>query len=147
MNQLTVSIIAMMLFFSCAGQRPDNIGVDNKRLAECPGKKNCVNSQSADENYFIEPFQYKGSKEAAFQKLKKSIASFEQFTKAEENEDYLRYECKSTVMGFVDDLEFYFSQDKLIHVRSASRLGYSDLGVNRKRVEKLRKLFYEDGKK
>ena len=145
MEKLTVLIVAMLMFSSCAGQRPDNIGIENNRLAECPNKKNCVNSQSADEIFFVEPFEYNGSKEAAFKKLKKSIESFEQFTKVEESEDYLRYECKSSVMGFVDDLEFYFPQDKVIHIRSASRLGYSDFGVNRKRVEKLRKLFYEDG--
>jgi len=58
-----------------------------------------------------------------------------------ENDTYLHVECKSAMMGFVDDVEFYFPQEKVIHVRSASRLGYSDLGVNRKRVEQLRELF------
>lgn len=58
-----------------------------------------------------------------------------------ESDNYLHIECKSAIIGFVDDLEFYFSKGKDIQVRSASRLGYSDFGVNRKRVEKLRELF------
>jgi uncharacterized protein (DUF1499 family) len=73
--------------------------------------------------------------------LKKAIESLERTTVIQESEDYLRMECKSAIMGFVDDVEFYFPDEKVIHVRSASRLGYSDLGVNRKRVERLRKLF------
>ena len=55
--------------------------------------------------------------------------------------DYLRAEFRSAIMGFVDDVEFYFPASPVIHLRSASRLGYSDLGVNRKRIESIRKLF------
>ena len=81
----------------------------------------------------------------AFVKLKKVIASLDNMTLVTENDQYLHFECKSAIMGFVDDLEFYFSDEtpgeKTIQVRSASRLGYSDFGVNRKRVEQLRKLF------
>ena len=47
-------------------------------------------------------------------------------------------------MGFVDDVEFLFPKEKIIHVRSASRIGYSDFGANRRRVEHLRELFTKD---
>lgn len=144
MKKWMILMVSMMMFFSCAGQRPTNIGIENNRLAACPDKKNCVNSQSTEQKFFIEPFKYTGSKEAAFKKLKNSIESLERFSMVEESENYLHYECTSAIMRFVDDLEFYFSEDKVIHVRSASRLGYSDFGVNRKRVEKLRKLFYSE---
>ena len=144
MKKMTVLIVLVMLFSSCAGQPPANLGIEKERLAECPDKKNCVSSQSVNKDFFIEPFVYKSSREAAFKKLKKSIESFERFKRVEESETYLRYECTSAVMGFVDDLEFHFPEDKIIHVRSASRVGYSDFGVNRKRVEDLRKLFYSE---
>lgn len=140
MKTLGVLIISMMLF-SCAGQRPENLGIHNDQLTGCPGKPNCVSSQDEDENHLLPVFRYQGEKEAAFKKLKKIITSLDGMTLITENDTYLHIECKSAVMGFVDDLEFYFPQKNVVQVRSASRLGYSDFGVNRKRVEKLRKLF------
>jgi len=140
MKTLGVLIIGMM-FFSCAGQRPENIGIHNDQLTGCPGKPNCVSSQEEDKNHFLQVFRYQGEKEAAFKRLKEIITSLDGMTFITENDTYLHIECKSAVMGFVDDLEFYFSKGKVIQVRSASRLGYSDFGVNRKRVEKLRELF------
>ena len=138
-------IIFCMLFFSCAGKPPENIGLHNEQLTDCPNSPNCVASQTKDADHSILPFEYKGEKKMAFIKLKKVIASLDGMTLVTENDQYLHFECKSAIMGFVDDLEFYFSDEtpgeKTIQVRSASRLGYSDFGVNRKRVEQLRKLF------
>jgi uncharacterized protein (DUF1499 family) len=141
MKLFCVLIIGSMMFFSCAGQRPENIGIHNDQLTGCPGKPNCVSSQDKDENHFLQVFRYQGEKEAIFKKLKEIITSWDGMTLITENDNYLHIECKSAMMGFVDDLEFYFSKEKVIQVRSASRLGYSDFGVNRKRVEKLRELF------
>ena len=57
----------------------------------------------------------------------------------EERADYLYAEFASRLLGFVDDVEFYFPpNERIIHVRSASRLGHSDFGVNRKRIEDIR---------
>jgi uncharacterized protein (DUF1499 family) len=96
------------------------------------------------EDHSISPFRYQGEKEAAFTGLKKVLLSFKRMTIVAENDNYLHVECKSSVMGFVDDLEFYFPKEKVIHLRSASRLGYSDFGVNQKRVEQLRERFAEE---
>lgn len=141
MKRFGASLIGCMMMVSCAGHRPANLGVQNSRLTDCPSKPNCVNSQAMDDDHAIAPFQYEGNKIAAFKRLKKVVESFERTTIIEEKENYLSVECRSAIMGFVDDVEFYFPEENVIHVRSASRLGYSDLGVNRKRVEKLRKLF------
>jgi len=137
-------LIFCMLFFSCAGKPPENIGLHKNQLTNCPKSPNCVASQAEDADHSIAPFEYKGEKKAAFTKLKKVIASLDGMTIVTENDQYLHIECKSAIMGFVDDLEFYFPDEKTIQVRSASRLGYSDFGVNRKRVEQLRKLFLMD---
>jgi uncharacterized protein (DUF1499 family) len=60
------------------------------------------------------------------------------------NDDYLYAECISSVFRFVDDLEFYFDDvEKIIHFRSSSRLGYYDLGVNRRRIEKIKAEFHD----
>ncbi|MCM2285149.1 MAG: DUF1499 domain-containing protein [Desulfobacula sp.] len=141
MKQIGVLIIGGLMIISCAGQRPENSGVQNGRLADCPSSPNCVSSQAADDGHGLPPLRYQGGKEAAFERLKKIIASIQGNTIVSETGHYLHIECKSKIMGFVDDLEFFFPDEPIIHVRSASRLGYSDFGVNRKRVEHLRELF------
>lgn len=141
MKQLGISVISCVIMMSCAGQRPINLGAHSGKLMDCPTSPNCVSSQAADKDHQIAPFRYEGAKEDAFARLKKVVASYERATIIEERADYLRAEFRSAIMGFVDDVEFYFPDEKVIHVRSASRLGYSDFGVNRKRVEKLQKLF------
>jgi uncharacterized protein (DUF1499 family) len=145
MRQIGILILGCMIFFSCAGKPPENIGLHNKQLTDCPTSPNCVSSQAEDIDHAIAPLEYKGEKKMAIIKLKKAIASLKGMTLVTQSRNYLHVECKSVFMGFVDDLEFYFSDDppgeKIIQVRSASRLGYSDFGVNRKRVEQLRQLF------
>jgi uncharacterized protein (DUF1499 family) len=141
MKKLGVSIIGCFMFFSCVGQRPENVGVHYGKLADCPGKPNCVSSQVSDKAHFVAPITYQEEKLAALMRLKRTIESIKNTTIVKETENYLRIECKSAMMGFVDDMEFYFPEEKVIHLRSASRIGYSDFGVNRKRAEKIRKLF------
>ena len=139
-------MIGCMMTISCAGTRPDDLGVSAGNLADCPGSPNCVNSQAPDEKHGVAPFTYEGSREDAFSRLKKAVSTLKRTEIVEERADYLRMEVTSALFRFVDDVEFYFPEEKVIHVRSASRIGYSDLGVNRKRVEKIRKLFNEHPK-
>lgn len=125
-----------------ASKRPDNLGVKDGKLTDCPNTPNCVNSQSENSQSKIAPLTYNSSREEAKAKLKQVIEEMERTTLVTESEDYLYAEFQSKLMGFVDDVEFYLDDaNKVIHVRSASRLGKSDLGVNRKRVETIRELF------
>ncbi|MBF2021711.1 MAG: DUF1499 domain-containing protein [Hydrococcus sp. C42_A2020_068] len=120
--------------FNFSGKRPTNLGVKDGKLAPCPGSPNCVNSQSQDPKSKIDPLP-----PVAIADLRKVIESMERTTIIEQTDNYLYAEFKSKLMGFVDDVEFYLdSNENVIHVRSASRLGQSDLGVNRKRVEEIR---------
>ena len=126
-----------MTFF--AGTRPTNIGVHSGQLTTCPNTPNCVNSQSQDAKNKIEPFTYNSSSEKAMTDLKTVIQSFKQSKIITATKNYLYAEFTIPIVGFVDDVEFYLDENKkLIHVRSASRLGESDLGVNRKRIETIR---------
>ncbi len=136
-------IIGCMMIMSCSGSRPDNLGISGDRLADCPKSPNCVSSQATGEKHAIPPFTYEGSKENAFSRLKNAVTALNRTQIVEERANYLRVECTSAILRFKDDLEFYFPEENIIHVRSASRLGYSDLGVNRKRVEKLRQMFHQ----
>ncbi|MBD2127536.1 DUF1499 domain-containing protein [Microcoleus sp. FACHB-1] len=123
-----------------AGTRPTNIGIQaSGQLAACPSSPNCVNSQSQDAVHKIEPLTFDSTPTQAMADLKKVIQNQERTTIITETENYLYAEFKSKLMGYVDDVEFLLdSSAKVIHVRSASRLGQSDLGVNRKRIETIR---------
>lgn len=134
--KLSLSGSAMTFF---TGTRPNNIGVHSGQLTSCPNTPNCVNSQSQDVKHKIEPFTYKSFSEEAMADLKAVIQSFKQSKIITETKNYLYAEFIIPVIGFVDDVEFYLDENaKVIHVRSASRLGESDLGVNRKRIETIR---------
>lgn len=129
----------MMIF---AGQRPNNLGVRNGKLAPCPKSPNCVSSQSSDPIHQIAPLNFTTTPEKAIAFLKIIIQSLPRTKIITESEDYLYAEFKSALMGFVDDVEFYLDpKTKVIQVRSASRLGESDLGVNRQRIETIRAKF------
>jgi uncharacterized protein (DUF1499 family) len=118
------------------------LGVREGKLAPCPVTPNCVSSQSQDQAHSIEPLSYQGSGQEAIEQLAKIIASQPRTKIISQDSNYLYAEFSSQWMGFVDDLEFYLNPSKnAIDVRSASRLGESDLNVNRERVETLRKLF------
>ena len=116
-------------------KRPDNLGVRDGRLAPCKRSPNCVSSQAApsDEEHYIAPIH--GSIAAA----RRAVASFPRTTIIREEKDYLYAEFRSRLLRYVDDVEFFFD-GQVIHVRSCSRLGRRDFGVNRKRVEALRAL-------
>ncbi len=123
-----------------SGKRPTTIGVKNGKLAPCPNKPNCVSSQAADKRHHVQPLHSNGNPGAAMQKLKAIVQAMPRATIVAAQSDYLYAEFSTSIMGFVDDVEFY-CDGHAIHVRSASRLGYSDWGVNRKRVEAIRAAF------
>jgi uncharacterized protein (DUF1499 family) len=126
-----------------AGIPPTNIGINNGQLAACPFTPNCVNSQIAvsDAEHSIKPIEIGGDPAQRMTDLKLAIKSMPRSTVIKETNNYLYAEFASQLMGFVDDVEFYFDSDgKSIQVRSASRFGESDLGVNRQRVEEIRSL-------
>ncbi|MEA5509745.1 DUF1499 domain-containing protein [Crocosphaera sp. UHCC 0190] len=125
-----------------AGTIPDNLGSNNGQLASCPNTPNCVSSQSKDAEHSIKPLSYQGDNSDAIAKLKTIINQQERSQIISETDDYLYAQFTSPWMGFVDDVEFYVnSQQGRIEVRSASRLGESDLGVNRQRIEQIRQAF------
>jgi uncharacterized protein (DUF1499 family) len=124
-----------------AGNRPTNIGISDGKLTACPNTPNCVNSQTliSDVEHAIAPIQFGGDPAATMANLKRVIQTMPRTNIVKETNDYLYVEFASKLMGFVDDVEFYLdSASQAIQVRSASRLGESDLGVNRQRIEDIR---------
>ena len=133
-----------MSLFSFTGKRPDNLGVKDGKFLACPSSPNCVNSQGdpSDQEHFIAPIANGGSSSAAIAKLKTIVEGMERSTIIEATDTYLWALFTSKIMGFGDDLEFYAEPSSdVIHVRCAARLGRSDLGANRKRVDAIREKF------
>ena len=129
-----------MSLFSFSGKRPENLGVTQGQLLACPATPNCVCSQADpnDKEHFIAPIVSNKAPGDAIASLKAIIEGMERSTINEVTENYLYAEFSSKLMGFVDDIEFYAEPSGQVQVRSAARLGKSDLGVNRKRVETIR---------
>jgi uncharacterized protein (DUF1499 family) len=135
-----------MPLFSCAGTRPSNLGVKDSRLAPCRSSPNCVSSDDGDAAHSIPPFLLALPAREAWRAAQTTVARLPRTKIITETDDYLHAECSSAVFGFVDDLELHLRPARnLIAVRSAARLGHSDLGVNRKRVENLRSLLRQQG--
>ncbi|MDD1682260.1 MAG: DUF1499 domain-containing protein [Methanoregula sp.] len=111
----------------------------NGKLAPCPASPNCVSSQSTDKDHGIEPFPFSGTPAEAMADLKRVLSGMPRARVVTVTENYLHAEFTSTLFRFVDDVEFWLDErTRTIHLRSASRVGRSDLGVNRKRIEHLR---------
>jgi uncharacterized protein (DUF1499 family) len=143
---LIVPTVLLVVYHSLPSMPPDNLGVVNGRLADCPDSPNCVSSQSDAPEHRVEPFPLRGSASEALARLRSVLAAMPHTRIVEEQGNYLHAKATSLVFGFVDDVELLVDEGaKVIHVRSASRVGHSDLGVNRDRVERLREAYERVG--
>lgn len=136
-------IIAILISFSSSLIFPASalaeIGLDNGNLSPCPTSPNCVVSQNSDEEHAIAPISYQGDRTTAKETLLKVLSVVPRTQVIANTDNYIHTESTSRLFKFVDDAEFYFPEgDNLIQVRSASRVGESDLGVNRRRIEQIR---------
>jgi len=115
-------------------------------LPLCPNSPNCVSSQAADSDHFIAPFKIIGKPEDAFAALKKALSKQSRTVITEASDTTLHAEATSLIFRFVDDVNAILDAESgMIQVRSASRVGYSDFGVNRRRVEALRTALQQAG--
>ncbi|MCG8344261.1 MAG: DUF1499 domain-containing protein, partial [Chlorobiales bacterium] len=123
-------------------QPSEKPGLENGKLRPCPGTPNCVCSENSDSPGRVEPVAYgKMEHEKAWTLLKKVVDEMGGAVQ-DEAENYLWTTFSVPLFGFVDDVEFRLEKTgNVIHVRSASRLGFSDLGVNRNRVDDIRRRF------
>lgn len=147
--KLVTLAVFLTVFVGCRGNSPANLGVKDGKLADCPRTPNCVSSQSVaeDRDHYIQPLHYTASRDEAKAALISVIESMKRTEIVTVTDDYIRAEFTSRIFRFVDDVEFYLDDaTKTIHVRSASRLGKSDMGVNRKRIEAIRELLYRQTK-
>ncbi len=137
--------LALVIFFSltilpaATWAYTSGLGVTNHHLSSCPTSNNCVVSQDADSKHAIDPIAYHVDRNTARETLLKVLSVVPRTEVIEQTDNYIHAISKSRIFKFVDDVEFYFPpNDSVIHLRSASRVGESDLGVNRRRIEQIR---------
>ena len=138
---LTVGAAGLFLL-SITSQRPNNLGVRGGQLAACPASPNCVSTQAQDREHWIAPIAFDRNPDAVIDTLEEIVTQLPNTRVIEKSSHYLYVEFRSSFFRFVDDVEFSVERESgRIHFRSASRVGHSDLGVNRKRMELIRSLF------
>lgn len=139
-RRIMATVLAAGLVTACAGERPADLGVQNGELRPCPDSPNCVSSFAVDDRHRIAPLVFTDAPDRALARLKGTLERRGDVTIIEQSPTYLRVELRTRL--FVDDGEFLLDAEKqLIHLRSASRLGWSDLGKNRDRMEAIRNEF------
>ena len=143
-KQIQVVLISLIFLKGCTGEMR-KLGIENEQLMQCPTTPNCVNSQSKGNKHYIEPIITTGTSLDVKNNILKILNELERSKIIKVENNYIRAEFTSKLFRFVDDVEFYFPEAKtnemIVHVRSASRVGYSDFGVNRKRIERIRSKF------
>lgn len=130
----------------CGGRMPDGLGVDEGSFAPCPNKPNCVSSFADDEDHQIAALAIEGSAETAWMGLQAFLEEAPRVEIVTSSRNYIHAVYTSSVMRYRDDVEFLLRRgEKEIAIRSASRVGYGDMGANRNRIEAIRNALAERG--
>ncbi len=141
-------LIPLLLLTGCNAMK-NKIGMTNNKFNPCPGSPNCVSSMSENKKHHISPISYNTlSPNSAKQLIITILQNKKRYTILTNNKQYLHATYTSSFFKFVDDIEFYLPPDKkIIHIKSASRVGYFDFSANRRRLNKITKLFQKLVKK
>ncbi|PKG96773.1 DUF1499 domain-containing protein [Paraglaciecola sp. MB-3u-78] len=145
-KQISIVLLSFVFLMGCSGTLP-KLGVMSDQLTPCPSTPNCVSSQATDKEHYIQPIHFTGTPQDAQDRLLQILNTLERTEIIVVQENYIRVAFTSKIFQFVDDVEFYFpatdTEHIIINFRSASRIGYSDLGANQKRIEQIRDTFKE----
>lgn len=142
-TKVATLLSTLILLTGCAGT-PPKLGVESGQLTACPATPNCVSSQTSDPQHAVAPLSLTGTPTEVHAQLLQVLGTLDRTEVVISKPDYIAAEVTSQIFRFVDNVEFYFpataatSAEMVVQVRSASRLGHSDLGVNRERVELIR---------
>lgn len=137
-------IMGSLAMLSWLQNRPDKLGLSDGKLHPCQNPANCVCSEFSGDAASAEPIPFTGSVSAAMARLVEIVRAMPGAKVVSQTENYLHAEFSSRVFGFTDDVEFRIDEaGSAIHFRSASRIGLADLGVNRNRMQQIRKEFQD----
>ena len=135
-------LIVGLALLSATARRPETLGVRDGRLAPCPDSPNCVSTHTDREDSRMEPIPIVGDPADAHSRLRAVLSAMPRVRIVTADANYLHAEFASALFRFVDDVEFFVDREQgVIHFRSASRVGKSDLGVNRQRMQAIAQAF------
>jgi uncharacterized protein (DUF1499 family) len=130
-------LVLFVIIISCAGERPLNIGLVNGQLTELADKPNCVSTTTQFTDKKMPAIAYTKPESDVLLIIVQAISDFGDAEIISQDSNYIHAEF-TTGIGWVDDVEFYLNRTKKqIEFRSASRIGHSDFGTNRERMEKM----------
>ncbi|MCV2401343.1 DUF1499 domain-containing protein [Marinomonas sp. C2222] len=138
-----ILIVVFFVYVNFANKAPEDLGVTDGFLKACPSTPNCVSSQAdiEDSAHYFEPIVYFGTRKETQLKIESYLLNQGRARIVKSELGYVYFEVKSKLIGYIDDVEFYLPEgDSVVHFRSASRVGYSDRGVNRERIAQVREL-------
>ena len=140
------SLFGALLVFGCGGRMPGALADGSGRLAPCPASPNCVSSEASDEAHAIAAYRIRGGSDGAWRALVDHLRSLERVEIVTAESDYLHVVFTSALMRYRDDVEFRLDAGEgVIRLRSASRVGYGDMGANRERIESIRAALAQAG--
>ena len=130
--------IIVMSAVACAGHAQESRTKTSADLAPCPDSPNCVSTKSNDPDRTMAPLPYLTSGRESMDRLVAIVREMKRATIVSATPSHLHVEFRSALFRFVDDVEFLLDDSaRLIHFRSASRTGYYDFGVNRRRMQEI----------
>lgn len=133
-------LIGLMVFDNM--KIPNNIGLVEGRLRDMPKKDNAVSSQTDIKEKFVEPLSFKEDLQNSKLIINNIIKNYEGSKIITDEQNYMHIVFTTGKMRYKDDVELLFDEtNNLIHYRSESRIGYSDMGLNRKRYENIKNLY------
>ncbi len=142
-KMIKVPIVPLMLvtiLWGCSGKPPERQNSEASDFLDCPDTPNCVSSLAKNPKHRVEPFKLNKDPKTSWSIVEKTVELLLRTKVVSADSSNIHAECKSMIFQFVDDLTLHLTPSKgIIHIRSASRIGYSDFGVNRRRVENIRK--------
>ncbi|MDT8321219.1 MAG: DUF1499 domain-containing protein [Xanthomonadales bacterium] len=146
-ERTTHALIVALLLTGCTGMPENNVDPATvTELARCSSSPNCVSSANAGDSHYISPITIQGDPDTAWRILQDILAADDSIEITASEAHYIRAEATTRILRFTDDVEFLLKRDAgRIDMRSASRIGYSDLGKNRKRMEELRQGMIDAG--
>ena len=138
MTTVAVILIIGLGYFKGMGiyssSKKVNLGLKNEQLQECGKKPNCVSTTSTDEKHNVAPIKTSLPFDEVLNRLKEI-----KLTLISTENNYAHFTFESAIMGYIDDIEILYTKNEL-YIKSTSRVGYSDMGANRKRVELIRNI-------
>ena len=146
MNKKFSGVLAtLFIFFGCSGHPPENLGDRRSALSPCPDRPNCVSTKSRVARHAMQPLPFKGTRNESRDRILGVIQGMTGSSIMSASDDYIHVQFKTRIWRFVDDVEFYFDDDaRLIHFRSASRIGYYDFGKNRRRMKRISEVYSQE---